>query len=258
MTNIHPSAIVGSQAKLGENVEIGPYAVIEDDVEIGNDCKIEAHAVIYCGARIGNNVKIFQCASIANQPQDLKYAGENTNLFIGDNTVVREFAALHRGTSATGKTVIGSNCLLMAFSHVAHDCIIGNNVIISNGAQIGGHVHIEDTVIFGGLSAMHQFVKVGRHSMIGGGSMSSADIPPYCLTSGYPSRFMGVNIVGLKRRNFSKSDIEDIKEAYRIFYHSGLLHSVALEKVKEKFEGHPLVKNIIEFISTSERGVIRK
>lgn len=258
MPNIHPTAIVSPIARIGENIEVGPFAIIQDDVEIGNDCKIGPHAAIYNGARIGNRVKIFQGASIANLPQDLKFGNEQTFLYIGDDTVIREFAALHKGTTATGKTTIGSNCLLMAYTHVAHDCSVGDKVIIANAVQIAGHVEIEHTVIIGGLSAVHQFGKIGQHSMVGGGSMANADIPPYCMTSGFPARFMGLNIVGLRRRNFSDDDINAIKDAYRIFYQSGLIFSKALEELKEKYSDHPLVDNIIQFIEKSDRGVIRR
>ncbi|MEJ5350593.1 MAG: acyl-ACP--UDP-N-acetylglucosamine O-acyltransferase [Melioribacteraceae bacterium] len=258
MNNIHPTAIVSPKAKLGNNIEIGPYAVIHDDVEIGDDCKIGPFVGIYDGARIGNRVKIFQGASISNLPQDLKYANEQTYLFIGDDTVIREFATLHKGTAATGKTVIGNNCLLMAYTHVAHDCHIGNKVIISNATQIAGHVTIEDVVIIGGQGAVHQFCKIGQHAMVGGGGMVGTDIPPYSLVSGYPARFMGLNIVGLRRRNFSTEDINTLKETYRIFYNSGLNHTEALKIIKEKFSEHPLVKNVIEFIESSERGVVRR
>ncbi len=258
MNNIHPTAIVSSNAKLGNNIEIGPYAVIQDDVEIGDDCIIGPHVGIYNGARIGNRVKIFQGASISNLPQDLKYANEQTYLYIGDDTVIREFATLHKGTAATGKTVIGKNCLLMAYTHIAHDCKIGNKVIISNATQVAGHVTIEDVVIIGGQGAVHQFCKIGQHAMVGGGGMVGTYIPPYSLVSGYPARFMGLNIVGLKRRNFSSEDINTLKEAYRIFYNSGLNHTDALKIIKEKFSEHPLVKNVIEFIESSERGVVRR
>ena len=258
MPNIHPTAIVSPNAKLGDNIEVGPYAIIYDDVEIGNDCKIGPHAVIYDGARIGNRVKIFQGASIANLPQDLKFGNEQTFLFIGDDTLIREFTALHKGTTATGKTTIGSKCLLMAYTHVAHDCTVGDQVIIANAVQIAGHVEIENTVIIGGLSAVHQFGKIGQHSMVGGGSMANSDVPPYCMTSGYPARFMGLNIVGLKRRNFSEDDINAIKDAYRIFYQSGLIFTKALDEVKEKYSDHSLVNNIIRFVEKSDRGVIRR
>lgn len=258
MSKIHPNAIVSPNAKLGNNIEVGPFAIIHDDVEIGNDCKIGPHAVIYDGARIGNRVKIFQGASVSNLPQDLKYNNEVTFLFIGDDTIIREFATLHKGTIATGKTAIGSKCLLMAYTHVAHDCTIGDQVIISNAVQIAGHVEIENTVIIGGLSAVHQFGKIGQHSMVGGGSMVTSGVPPYCMTSGYPARFMGLNNVGLKRRDFSDDDINAIKDAYRIFYQSGLVFSKAFEELKEKYIEHPIVKNILQFIEKSERGVIRR
>lgn len=258
MPNIHPTAIISPNAKLGDNIEVGPYAIIYDDVEIGNDCKIGPNAVIYDGARIGNRVKIFQGASVANLPQDLKFGNEQTFLYIGDDTVIREFAALHKGTTATGKTTIGSKCLLMAYTHVAHDCTVGDQVIIANAVQIAGHVEIENTVIIGGLSAVHQFGKIGQHSMVGGGSMANSDVPPYCMTSGYPARFMGLNIVGLKRRNFSEDDINAIKDAYRIFYQSGLIFTKALDEVKEKYSDHTLVNNIIRFVEKSDRGVIRR
>jgi len=258
MTSIHPTAVISSKAKLGNNIYVGPFTIIHDDVEIGDNCNIGPNVGIYNGARIGNRVKIFQGASISNQPQDLKYADEVTYLYIGDDTVVREFATLHRGTSATNKTIIGSNCLLMAYSHIAHDCIIGNKVIVSNGVQIAGHVHVEDHVIIGGLSAIHQFGKIGQHSMVGGGAMANTDIPPYSLVSGYPARYMGLNIVGLRRRGFSDQDISAIKDAYKIFYQSGLIFSNALLKLKELYANHDIVKNIITFIETSERGVVRK
>lgn len=258
MSNIHPTAIVSSKAKIGDNVEIGPYAVIHDDVEIGDGSSIGAGAGIYNGARIGTNVKIFQNASIANLPQDLKFDGGITYLYVGDNTVIREFAALHRGTHATGKTSIGKNCLIMAYSHVAHDCVVGDNCILSNGTQVAGHVEIEDTVIVGGLSAIHQFCKIGKHCMVGGGSMINADVPPFLMISGYPARYMGLNIVGLRRRNFSTESLEAIKESYRIFYQSGLTPAAAKKEIAEKYQNDSNVKDILEFMGKSERGIIRK
>ncbi|AFN75112.1 UDP-N-acetylglucosamine acyltransferase [Melioribacter roseus P3M-2] len=255
---IHPTAIVSPNAKIGSNVSIGPFAVIEDDVIIGDDSIIGQNACIYNGARIGNRVKIFQGASVSNLPQDLKYNGEETFLFIGDDTIVREFATLHKGTTARGKTVIGQNCLLMAYTHVAHDCIIGNKVICSNGVQIAGHVTIEDNVIIGGLSAVHQFGKIGQHAMVGGGSMVNMDVPPFVMTSGYPARYMGLNIVGLRRRNFSNDSINAIKEAYRILYLSGLTFRNALDKLKSEFQSNEYVGSIVKFIETSKRGILRR
>ena len=258
MSYIHPSAIVSPNAKIGNDVEIGPFALIQDDVEIGDGSNIGAGAGIYNGARIGSNVKIFQNASIANFPQDLKFDGRTTFLYLGDNSVVREFATLHRGTHATGKTTIGKNCLIMAYAHVAHDCRIGDNCIISNGVQIAGHVEIEDTVIIGGLCAVHQFSRIGKHCMIGGGSMANTDVPPFIMTSGYPARYMGLNIVGLRRRNFSNETIAAIKESYRIFYQSGLNPSVAKQKIAEKFPHDSNVTDILNFMAKSKRSIIRK
>ncbi|MBI5729550.1 MAG: acyl-ACP--UDP-N-acetylglucosamine O-acyltransferase [Ignavibacteriales bacterium] len=258
MTNIHPAAIVSSKAKLGNNIIVGPFAIIHDDVEIGNDCEIGPNAVIYDYARIGNNVKIFQGASVSNLPQDLKFDKGKTILSIDDNTTVREFVTLHRGTHATGITRIGKNCLLMAYAHIAHDCHIGDNCIIANGVQLAGHVEIEETVIIGGLSAVHQFCKIGKHAMVGGGSMANMDIPPFIMTSGYPARYMGLNIIGLKRRGFKQEEIDTIKETYRLYYSTGINPTEAKEKIAAKFGEEPNVKSILEFMEKSTRGIIRK
>jgi len=258
MTNIHPTAIVSSKVKLGNNLIVGPFAIIYDDVEIGDDCEIGPNAVIYNYARIGNNVKIFQGASVSNLPQDLKFDKGKTILSIDDNTTVREFVTLHRGTHATEITKIGKNCLLMAYSHIAHDCHIGDNCIIANGVQLAGHVEIEDSVIIGGLSGVHQFSKIGKHAMVGGGSMANMDIPPFIMTSGYPARYMGLNIVGLKRRGFKHEEIEAIKETYRLYYSTGINPAEAKEIIAEKFGEEPNVKSILEFMRNSKRGIIRK
>lgn len=258
MSSIHPTAIVSSKASIGDNIEVAPFAIIEDDVIIGNNCKIGPSAVIYNGARIGNGVKIFQGASVANFPQDLKFGDEKSELFIGDNTVVREFAALHRGTTATYKTTIGSNCLLMAYVHIAHDSIIGNNVIIGNASQLAGHVEVEDNVIIGGLSAVHQFEKIGKHCMVGGGSMVNSDVPPFMMTSGYPARYVGLNTIGLKRRGFSSQELEEIKGAYNIYYHSGLLAQDAKLKMKETYPDSAHVQSILDFMNKSNRVLIRR
>ncbi len=258
MTNIHSTAIVSSKAELGNNVIVGPFAIIHDDVEIGNDCEIGPNAVIYDYARIGNNVKIFQGASVSNLPQDLKFDKGKTILSIDDNTTVREFVTLHRGTLSTGITKIGKNCLLMAYAHVAHDCHIGDNCIIANGVQLAGHVEIEATVIIGGLSAVHQFTKIGKHAMVSGGSMVNTDVPPFIMTSGYPARFMGLNIIGLKRRGFKQEEIDAIKETYRLYYLTGINPKEAKERIVEKFGEEPNVKSILEFMEKSTRGLIRK
>jgi UDP-N-acetylglucosamine acyltransferase len=258
MSKIHPTAIVSPKAKIGNDVEIGPFSVIYDDVEIGNNTEIGPHVNIYDGARIGNRVKIFQGASISNKPQDLKFADEKTFLHIGEDTIIREFATLHRGTIATWHTKIGKNCLLMAYTHVAHDCTLGDNIILANSVQLGGHVDIDDWSILGGGCAMHQFVKIGSHVMASGGTMANSDIPPYITVTGVPARFVGLNSIGLKRRGFTNDDISTIKDAYHLFYNSGLNMTAAREKIAEKYPDHPLVKNILQFMNDTTRTIIRK
>jgi UDP-N-acetylglucosamine acyltransferase len=258
MNKIHATAIISPEAKIGNDIEVGPYSVIYDDVEIGDNAKIGPHVNIYDGARIGSRVQIYQGASVSNTPQDLKFANEKTYLHIGDDTVVREFAALHRGTIATGHTRIGKNCLLMAYSHVAHDCTLGNNIILANSVQLGGHVEIDDWAILGGGCAIHQFVKVGAHIIASGGSMVNGDIPPFIMITGFPARFVGLNSIGLKRRGFSAEDIATIKDAYHLFYNSGLTMTAAREKIAEKYLDHPVVGKILQFMNDSTRTIIRK
>lgn len=258
MNQIHSTAIVSTKAKLGKDIVVEPYAIIHDDVEIGDNCRIGPSAVVYNGARIGNNVYIHQSASIANVPQDLKFADEKSYLYIGDNTTIREFAALHRGTGENGFSKVGSNCLLMAYVHVPHDCIIGDNVIIANTVQIAGHVEIDDYVIIGGVAAIHQFTKIGKHSMIGAGFKVSQDVPPFVLAGREPMRYMGLNVVGLKRRGFTSDDISTLKKVYEILYDSGLMFSKAKEKIKEEYGNIPVVQEVLNFLARSNRGIIRK
>lgn len=256
-TNIHPTAIVSPKAKLGENVKISAYAIIENDIEIGDGTIVGPHACIYDGARIGKNVQIFQAAAISNAPQDLKYAGEKTYFYIGDNTIIREYATLHRGTIDTGKTEIGSNCLIMAYAHIAHDCVIGNNCIIANSVQVAGHIHIGDWVIIGGGTVLHQFSVVGKHAMIQGGQSVSSDIPPFIVAANTPMKYSGLNLIGLRRRGFSNDDILLLKEAYKVFYFSGLNTSDAKKELEEKFD-NPHVTDILKFIEKSQRSILKK
>jgi UDP-N-acetylglucosamine acyltransferase len=258
MKNIHPTALVNPEAKLGENIIVGPFALIESDVEIGDDCIIGPHAVIYNGARLGNRVKIFQGASIANLPQDLKFGGEKTLLIIGDDTVIREFATLHRGTLETGKSQVGKNCLLMAYSHIPHDCSVGDNCIIANSVQIGGHSHIEDWVIIGGLAGLHQFSRVGEHSMIAGAAKITQDVPPYILAAHNPAEFNGLNVIGLRRRGFKAEDIQILKEAYKYLYDNSLNVSQALEVIESKLGNNIYVRKVLNFLSGSKRGIVGK
>ncbi|MFH1196106.1 MAG: acyl-ACP--UDP-N-acetylglucosamine O-acyltransferase [bacterium] len=258
MSAIHPTAIVSPNAKIGNNILISPYVVIEDDVEIGDDCWIGPHTVIYNGARIGQRVKIHQSVSVANVPQDLKFGNDITYFYIGDDTVVREFATLHRGTNATGFSKVGKKCLLMAYTHIAHDCVIGNNCILANNVQMGGHCHIEDWVIIGGMTGIHQFSNIGQHAMIGAAGQVASDVPPYILTGRDPFKFAGLNVIGLRRRGFSNEDISTIKEAYRLLYLSGMNFGQAKEKIEAELGEHPMVKNILNFINNSKRGILRK
>ena len=258
MVTIHPTAIVSSKAKIGSNVTILPFTIIEDDVEIGSDCTIGPSAVIYNGARIGNNVIINQGASIAHTPQDLSFAGEESFFYIGDNTRVHEFATLHRGTKSTGFSRVGKNCLLMAYSHVAHDTTVGDNCILANGVQVAGHCILEDYVIIGGLTPVHQFCKVGQHSMTGGGFRIVQDLPPYILAGSEPLKYSGLNIIGLRRRGFQNDDIIALKTAYSILYDKAYNVSQAKEKIATELGENKYVQNVLEFLKDSKRGIIGK
>jgi UDP-N-acetylglucosamine acyltransferase len=258
MVEIHPTAIVSEKAKLGTDVKVGPFSIIHNDVEVGDGSVIDSHVVLYNGARLGNRVRIFQGASVANTPQDLKFGNEVTHFFIGDDTQIRECVTLHRGTHATGKSVVGKNCLLMAYTHVAHDCVLGDNIILANGVQIGGHVEIDNNVIVGGLVGIHQFTKIGAHAMVGSNSKVSADVPPFLMIQGAPARYEGINKVGLRRRGFTPEQLDAIKEAYRILYLSGMLFSHAQEKIAKELGEHQVVKDILNFIAKATRGIVRK
>ncbi|MCK9582596.1 MAG: acyl-ACP--UDP-N-acetylglucosamine O-acyltransferase [Endomicrobiales bacterium] len=252
---IHKTAIIHPNAKIEDGVEIGPYAFIGDRTEIKRGTVIGAHAFVE-SAKIGNNCKIFNSASVGSAPQDLKYKNEETTIIIGDNTTVREFCTLNRGTTSSNKTVIGSNCLLMAYTHIAHDCVVGNGVIFANCATLGGHVEVGDNAILGGIVAVHQFCKIGKYVMIGGGSMVAQDIIPFAQANGNRVHLMGLNLVGLKRHGFSKESIEEIKSAYRTLFSSGLTLNEALDQIEAGFSGNE-VKEIVSFIKNSKRGICR-
>lgn len=248
ISQIHPSAIVSPKATLGDGVKIGPFTIIEDDVEIGEGTEVFAHAVIGDGARIGKNCRIYSGAVLSTEPQDVKYAGEKTYLYVGDRTIIREYVTLNRGTKAHGKTVIGSDCFFLSYVHVGHDCEVGNNVIISNAAQIGGHSEIGDHVTIGGITGIHQFTRIGKHVMIGAVSKVVHDVPPFVLTA--RDRFEGLNVIGLKRRGFSDETIKRLREAYWIIFQSGLLMKNAIAKVKSEIEPTPEVEEVIRFLET--------
>ena len=253
----HPTALVSNKAEIGKNVKVGAFSIIEEDVVIGDGCFIDTNVSIKSGSRLGNNVKIYHGAAIGGPPQDLKYAGEKTELYIGDNTVIREFVDLNRGTISHGKTVIGKNCLLMAYSHAAHDCTVGDNVVFANGAQLGGHVTIGDWAILGGLACVHQFCTVGEHSMMGACFKATQDVIPYTLAAGTPLKCMGLNTIGLKRRGFSSPTINTLKTAIRYLISKKLTTSEAIKKIENEIELIPEVRKVLDFVKYSERGVTK-
>lgn len=256
---IHSTAITDPEAEIGEGVEIGPYSVIERGVSIGEGTKIGPHVVIREGTHIGKKCQIFQFASIGERPQALAYKGEKTSLLIGDQNIIREFVTLHRGTvRGLGKTVIGDGNFFMAYSHVAHDCQIGNQVVLANGATLAGHILIEDYATVGGLSAIHQFCRVGIHAFIGGLSGVLLDIPPYTLAQGDRAKLFGLNTIGLKRANFSEETLKALKRAYRIIFRSGLTLEKAMKRVGEdEINQIPEVQHLLHFIQHSKRGISR-
>ncbi|RMD93214.1 MAG: acyl-ACP--UDP-N-acetylglucosamine O-acyltransferase [Calditrichaeota bacterium] len=252
-----PLAQVNPKAELGEGVTVGPFSIIEEDVIIGPGTRVASHVLIARGARIGASCQIHHGAVLSTIPQDMKFAGEETTLEIGDRTIVREYATLNRGTKDRWKTIIGHDCLIMAYVHVAHDCIIGNHVILANAVNMAGHVIIEDYANIGGLVPIHQFVRVGTHAFVGGGYRIAKDVPPYVLASGEPLKYAGLNVVGLKRRGFSSETLAILKKAYKFIYRSNLNVSQALEKIKSELEITREIQNIIKFIENSQRGIIR-
>jgi UDP-N-acetylglucosamine acyltransferase len=244
-------------AKIGKDVEIGPFVTIHENVEIGDGTRIYSNVTIFPGARIGKNCTIFPGAVISAIPQDLKFAGEDTTVIIGDNTTLRECVTVHRGTAAKGRTVVGSNCLIMAYTHIAHDCILGNNIIISNASQLAGEVEVDDFAIIGGGSLIHQFCRLGKHVMIQGGALINKDIPPYVKAAREPIAFTGINSVGLRRRNFSEESMETIQEVYRLLYLSDMNVTDAVAHIKSEMPQSAERDEILNFIESSKRGIIR-
>ncbi len=251
MNNIHRNA------KIGRNVEIGPFTTIEEDVVIGNGCRIGANASILNGTRMGNHCSIYPGAVVGAAPQDLKFEGESSTLEIGNNVTIREYCTINRGTKASFKTSIGDNCLLMAYVHVAHDCIIGANSILANNVNLAGHIHVGHHVVVGGLVAVHQFVKIGDHVMVGGGSLVRKDIPPFVKAAREPLSFVGVNVTGLKRRGFTQEQIHAIQDIYRVLFVRGYNITQAVAVIKETIADSLEKKLVLDFVDQSERGIMR-
>jgi len=255
---VHPTAIVEEGARIDENVQIGPFTIVGADVSIGAQTQVGPHAVIEGWTTIGRGNRIFQFASVGAVSQDLKYRGEQTWLHIGDGNTIREFATLHIGTrDGGGKTVVGNHNLFMAYSHVAHDCLVGDRNILANGATLAGHVEVGDHAILGGLSAVHQFCRIGSQVMVSGGSMVAQDVPPFVIVQGDRAKAVGLNLVGLKRRGFSPETIKAIKEAYRQVFRSGRRQEEVLAQLAQQFAAVSEVQEFVRFIRSSERGIAR-
>ena len=258
MINIHKTTIIHKGAQIADDVKIGPFCNIENDVIIKSGTVIHSHVSILEGSIIGKNNIIHSGSVIGGNPQDLKFHGEKTKLIIGDNNIIREYCTLNKGTDFSDKTVIGSNCLLMAYVHVAHDCVVEDKVILANGVQLGGHSEIGYHATVGGVTPVHQFCKVGMHAFIGGGRVVLQDVPPYILATGEPVQYSGINSVGLRRRNFNQDTRTLIKKVYSLIYRSKLNTMQAINEIKERFNDEKSIEinNIIEFIENSERGII--
>ncbi len=258
MTEIHKTAIVHPRAEIADDVAIGPYAVIGENVKIGRGTKIGAHVVIEGWTEIGEDCTFFHMASVGTIPQDLKFSGEETWLKIGRGNTFREFVTLNRGTQAGGgATIIGDHNFLMAYAHVAHDCRIGNRVIMANAATLAGHIHIGDHAVIGGLVGVHQFVKIGAYVLVGGCSAVAQDIPPFMSAAGVHAKLYGLNLVGLKRHGFSPERIQNLKRAYRILFRSKLTLKEAIKKVQEELEMNLDIQELLKFLENSERGICR-
>lgn len=257
LRKIHETAVVHPNARIGKDVEIGPYAVVGENVVIGDGTIIGAHALIDGWTSIGKNCVIFHSASIGTEPQDLKFCGEKSYVFIGDNTKIREFATVNRATGENEETRVGSNCLLMAYTHVAHNCIVGNHVIMSNAATLAGHVIVEDRAVIGGLAGVHQFVKIGRNAMVGGASKVVQDIPPFVIVDGHPAKVSGLNNVGMSRSGVGPAARRNLKKAYRILYRSGLSLAQAVAVMEQDLESCEEVEHLLRFLRNAERGICR-
>ena len=255
---IHETAVISPGATLGKNVSVGPFSIIGDEVVIGDNCRIESHVVIKGPTRIGQGNHFYQFSSIGEDCQDKKYAGERTELLIGNNNVFREGVTVHRGTvQDESVTRIGSDNLFMVNAHIAHDCVIGDNVIMANNVMVAGHVDIGDYAILGGATAIHQFCKIGAHSFMGGGAIVLRDVPPYVMVSGTKYIPQGINSEGLRRRGYGKETIMAIKRAYKVIYRDNNTVEEAIKKLTEMAEGHPEVGMLITFLAESERGIVR-
>ena len=252
---IHPTAIISPDATLGQDVEVGAYAYVGEDCVVGDGCVIATHAVLERHVHLGNGVKIGVGSVLGSEPQDVKFGGEVTRVEIGDGTIIREYTTVNRATTQSWKTTIGRNCFIMSYVHVAHDCQVGDGVVIANGAQFAGHVRIEDRAILSGVLAVHQFVRIGTFSFVGGMTRVNQDVPPYLKAVGSPMKLYGLNTVGLRRNNFPDDVLRELKRAYRLFFRSELNTSQALERARSELVMYPEIEHFVGFVATSQRGV---
>ncbi len=252
---IHPTALISPDAQIGDGVEIGAFAIVGEDCVIGDGCILAPRVSLEQGVRLGTNVKVGVGTVLGGDPQDLKFAGERTTVEIGDDTIIREYATINRGTAQSFKTSIGRKCFVMSYVHLAHDCHVGDGVILANGVQLAGHVTIEDRAILSGLTAVHQFARIGQFAFVGGMTRVSQDVPPYLKAVGNPMKLYGLNSVGLRRNNFDEGVLRELKRAYRMLFRSELNVSQALEKARAELEMHEEIERFLNFVETSQRGV---
>jgi UDP-N-acetylglucosamine acyltransferase len=256
-TSVHPTAVIDPAARIGMGVSIGPYSIVEGDVDIGDRCEIGSHVVIGEGTRIGGGCRIFHGAAVGLIAQDLKYKGEKTYLKIGDRAIIREFCTLNRGTAARGETTIGHDCVFLAYCHVGHDCIVGDNLIASNGMALAGHVEIGNQVTVGGVCSFHQFTRVGDYAMIGASSFITQDVVPFALTGPDPVRIAGINKVKLDRLGFAPERVASVKSAFRILFRENLSVDEATARMANEFPGNDDISRLVAFVKNSKRGIVR-
>ncbi|MBD3348753.1 MAG: acyl-ACP--UDP-N-acetylglucosamine O-acyltransferase [Candidatus Eisenbacteria bacterium] len=257
MTGIDPRAVVHESAVLADDVTVGPFAMIGPDVTVGRGATVGSMALIERNTAIGEECTICHGAVVGTDPQDLKYAGQKTSLRIGDRTTIREFCTINRATSENESTLVGEDCLIMAYAHIAHNCEIGNNVVIVNAVNLAGHVHVDDWAIIGGMTAVQQFVRIGAHSYVGGACRITKDVPPYFKIGGVPTRPIEVNTVGLQRRGFAEETLNKLRQCYRLLYLSDLNTTQAVRRIREEVRNGPEIDSLIEFVESSQRGIIK-
>ncbi len=256
-TKIHPTAIVAKEAQIGEGVEIGPYTIVGPKVKIGAGTRIANHAILEGITEIGENCEIFSGACFGTAPQDKKYKNFQSSLVVGNHNIIREYVTMNPGSTEGSKTIVGDRNFIMIGVHVAHDCILGNDITIANTVGLSGHVQVEDKAVIGGMAGVHQFVRIGKLSMTGGASKVSTDIPPFSICDGNPAKFYGLNSIGLKRAGYSSKDALELKKALKILFASGLKFSTAIQKVKGEFKKSPDIDHLLEFVAKTERGISR-